>query len=170
MAGSVLVGSFLAVLVIVHATALAQVMGPEAEMERLEIRAEEAMANGDPDGASMSIGKAALMASELAKREEGPSRVRRLRARERLFRAQEHAYRALALYERAGGQPPASSGVCGSLSLAAQQLEQSVTLLRAGDPGSPSVGSGDAGRDLKALADDWAFTIEDIRAEYQCPG
>ncbi len=54
--------------------------------------------------------------------------------------------RALAFYERAGGQPPASSGVCGSLSLSAQQLEQSVTLLSAGDPGSPGVGLGTVGR------------------------
>jgi len=48
---------------------LAQTVGDVAEMERLQSRAEEAIANGDAESASMNIGKAALMASQLAKRE-----------------------------------------------------------------------------------------------------
>ncbi len=147
---------------------LAQVMGPEAEMERLERRAEEAMGNGDPEAAAMSIGKAALMAAELAKQEQDPARLRVLHGAERLFRGQEHAYRALALFERAGGRPPASSGVCGSLSLADHQVSKSLRLLGGATSVAPdSTDSGERAR-LKALADDWALTIGDIRVEFEC--
>ena len=41
----------------------AQTVGDEAETERLQSRAEEAIANDDAEGAAMSSGKAALMAT-----------------------------------------------------------------------------------------------------------
>jgi hypothetical protein len=47
-----------------------QVMGEEAELERLQNKAEEAMANDDADAAAMNIGKAALMAGQLANRQK----------------------------------------------------------------------------------------------------
>jgi len=46
---------------------MTQVVGDEAEMARLRVKAEDAMGNDDPDGAAMMIGRAALMAARLAK-------------------------------------------------------------------------------------------------------
>src|SRR6476620_6882204 len=55
--------------------AFGQVMGEEAELERLQHKAEEAMANEDADGAAMNIGKAALMAGQLASRQKDAGRM-----------------------------------------------------------------------------------------------
>ena len=81
-------------------------MGEKAEMDRLEVKAEEAMANGDPNGATLAIGRAALMASVLAKQQNNPQIKLVYEGAEALFRAQENAYRALAIFEQAGGQLP----------------------------------------------------------------
>ncbi len=141
----------------------AQVMGEKAEMGRLQAKAEDAMANDDPDGAAMAMGRAALMAAQLSKKETGAaSQV--YRAHEALFRSQEHTYRAVALFRRAGGQLPASSGVCGSLSLARNTLRQSVELVPA--PSSQPVAA-DLAR-LHEAADNWATVIDALFTDYQC--
>ena len=145
----------------------AQVVGEEAEMERLEGRAEEAIANGDPEGAAMNMGRAALMASQLAQREKDPARAKLFRSTERLFRGEEHAYRALALFERAGGRPPASSGVCGTIRSAALQVAESVKLLGRAASDHPGAGPAEMKR-LNAMAADWAITIDDLRADFRC--
>jgi hypothetical protein len=137
----------------------AQVMGEEAEMDRLQTRAEEAMANGDPDGAAMNMGKAALMASQLVKRQANAGQSQWFRGAEAFFRAQEQAYRALALFQRAGGQPPASSGVCGSMRLAKEHLDKSVALLVDAAPRD--------GR-LQSSAAEWVKTLEGMNADFQC--
>jgi hypothetical protein len=102
-----------------------QVVGELGEMDRLEQRADDAISNGDPEGAALSIGKAALMAALIAQKEESQNRRSLYRAAETLFRGQEEGYRALALFERAGGQPPASKGVCQFLSHAAEMVKES---------------------------------------------
>jgi len=137
----------------------AQVMGEEAEMDRLQTRAEESIANGDPDGAAMNMGKAALMASQLAKRNANAGQSQWFRGAEALFRAEEQAYRALALFQRAGGQPPASSGVCGSMRLAKEHLDTSVALLVDAAPRD--------GR-LQSSAAEWVKTLEGLNADFQC--
>jgi hypothetical protein len=76
------------------------------------------MANEDADGAAMAMGRAALMALHLAKRETDGLRSQMFQGAEHLFRSQEHGYRALALFRRAGGDcppRPASAEVSGSL-------------------------------------------------------
>ncbi|WP_447977367.1 hypothetical protein [Candidatus Nitrospira bockiana] len=140
----------------------AQIMGEEAELERLQNRAEEAIANGDADGAAMNMGKAALMAAQLAKQQKDVGRSQWYRGAEQLFRAQEQAYRAQALFVRAGGQPPASSGVCGSLSLAKQHLAKAVTLLVDADPGEGRL------HNLHDIATDWVKTLDGMNADFQC--
>lgn len=120
---------------------LAQVAGELGGMDRLEQQAEDAIANGDPEGAALSIGKAALMAKILAQKEEDQQTRFLYQAAETLFRGQEHGYRAFALFERAGGQPPASKGVCQYLSHADEKVKQSQN-------------------DLKSLAN---FTNESLR-------
>ncbi len=62
------------------------VMGEKAEMDRLEVKAEEAMANGDSNGATLAIGRAALMASILAKKESNPKTKLVYASAEDLFR------------------------------------------------------------------------------------
>jgi hypothetical protein len=133
----------------------AQVLGDEAELERLQTRAEEAIANSDPDTAAMSMGKAALLAGQLARRME--AQAPKYRALEAFLRMQEHAYRALALFTRAGGQPPASSGVCGSLSQADQDFARTKRLL--------SESRGVVGEE--ALKQ-WEATLEGLGQDFQC--
>ncbi len=142
----------------------AQVISDEAELERLQNRAEEAIANGDADGAAMNIGKAALMAGQLAAKQKDAGRSQWYRGAEHLFRAQEQVYRAQALFVRAGGQPPASSGVCGSMSLAKQHLAKAATMLVDADPGEGRLQS----LNLHAIATEWVKTLDDLNGDFQC--
>lgn len=142
--------------------ALGQVIGEEAELERLQQKAEEAIANDDADGAAMNMGKAALMAGQLASRQKDAGRTQWYQGAESLFRAQEHTYRAQALFVRAGGQLPASSGVCGSMTLAKQSLGKAVTLLVDADPGEGRL------QHLHTIASEWVKTIDGMTAEFQC--
>ena len=142
----------------------AQVVGDEAELGRLQSKAEEAIGNDDPDGAAMMMGRAALLASQLAKRQPGWSAGFR-KSQEALFRSQEHTYRAMGLFRRAGGQLPASSGVCGSLALARTSLGHVAEL----EPPSPQETRfrEEAAR-LHTSADNWQQMIDAMIAEYQC--
>ena len=142
-------------------------MGEKAEMDRLELKAEEAIANGDPNGATLAIGRAALMASILAKNERYPQNQRVYQAAEDLFRTQENAYRALALFEQAGGQLPAPSGVCLLLSLSEQHGKSATGKL------SPvTLESNSEAQELyDRLLDkhqEWIQIIEDLQADFSC--
>ncbi|MEO6544799.1 MAG: hypothetical protein ABIP05_12230 [Nitrospiraceae bacterium] len=153
-------------LVVVNMVA-AQVIGNEAEMDRLQGKAEEAMANEDPEGAAMNIGRAALMAKMLAKsHKEDVSSVRLFQGAETLFRSQEHSYRAMALFRRAGGQLPASSGVCGSFSLAQQSLQQALATLN-DEKNAPGPVASKAIQ-LREAATNWVTAIDSLIADYQC--
>ena len=145
----------------------AQVIGNEAEMDRLQGKAEEAMANEDPEGAAMNMGRAALMAKLLAKtHKEDVSAVRLFQGAETLFRSQEHSYRAMALFRRAGGQLPASSGVCGSLSLAQQSLQQALATFNDEKNVPDPVAS--KATQLREAATNWVTVVDSLIAEYQC--
>lgn len=122
---------YIALMITYAGNGLTQVAGEIGEMDRLEQQAEDAIANGDPEGAAISIGKAALMAKILAQKEEQQQTRFLYQAAETLFRGQEQGYRAFALFERAGGQPPASKGVCQFLSHAADKVKQSQNDLKA---------------------------------------
>lgn len=145
----------------------AQVIGNEAEMDRLRGKAEEAMANEDPEGAAMNMGRAALMAKLLAKtHQDNVSAARLFQGAETLFRSQEHSYRAIALFRRAGGQLPASSGVCGSLSLAQNSLQQALTTLNHEHIATGPLAAKDI--QLREVATDWVTVIDSMIADYQC--
>jgi hypothetical protein len=149
----------------------AQTVGEDAEMERLRVKAEEAIANDDPDGAAMSIGKAALMASELAKREISAVKGRLYRSAEALFRAQEDGYRALALFRRAGGQAPASTGVCSTLRLAQSHLQHAIKLLdedRSSGETASDAAMGGRLKQLREMAEDWNTVIASMHTDFQC--
>jgi hypothetical protein len=142
-------------------------MGDDAELTRLRLKGEEAIANDDPDGAAMMMGRAALLAAQVAKKQTGLSAVM-TKANEALFRSQEHTYRAMALFRRAGGQLPASSGVCGSLALASDSLRHA-----AGPPADPGTAAPDRFMEQRAAlqqsVDDWTTVVESMIGEYQCP-
>jgi hypothetical protein len=148
------------------APALAQVMGEEAEMERLQAKADEAIANSDADGAAMNMGKAALMAAQIAKRGRDAAASQWYRGLEALFRAQEEAYRGQALFVRAGGTLPASSGVCGSLALAKQHIGKSAALLA--DAVSPAGTPAERATHVHAAVTEWTGTIDGMIGDFQC--
>jgi len=147
----------------------AQVVGEHAELERLRVKADDAIANGDPDGAAMNSGKAALMAAQLAKREGDNATGDWYRGAEALFRSQEHGYRALALFQRAGGNPPASTGVCQSLRLADQEGQKAKNWFA--KRGLPAVDATTTTADpsLSSIATEWNRTVMEMRTDFQCP-
>jgi hypothetical protein len=148
--------------------AFAQVIGGQAEMERLRSNAEDAIANGDSDGAALNSGKAALMAAQLAKRQTDEAIATWYRGAEALFRAQEHAYRALALFQRAGGQPPASTGVCSSIRLAEQDTRNAGRLLAKSSQTPMEAQRKDQAGSLRTAAEEWEKTIEGMAADFEC--
>ncbi|MBD0316276.1 MAG: hypothetical protein ICV75_06260 [Nitrospiraceae bacterium] len=148
--------------------AAAQVVGDDAELARLRLKGEEAIAHDDPDGAAMMMGRAALLAAQVAKKQTGSSSIM-TKANEALFRSQEHTYRAMALFRRAGGQLPASSGVCGSLALASDSLRHAAEPVA--DPGAFSASDRlmEQRAVLQQSVNDWTTILESMIAEYQCP-
>lgn len=142
----------------------AQVVGDEAELGRLQSKAEEAIGNDDADGAAMMMGRAALLAAQLGKRETEWERAFR-KGQEALFRSQENTYRAMALFRRAGGQLTASSGVCGSLALAHTSLSHVAEVTR---PSSQDARLQKEAEHLQESADNWHQVIVSLVAEYQC--
>ena len=107
----------------------AQAIGELAEMNRLEKQADELIAQVDPEGAAQAIGKAAMMADILGQTAENKPTRSIFQAAALQYRAQERGLRALALFERAGGTPPAPAGVCHYLIQANAKLLDSKTLL-----------------------------------------
>ena len=146
---------------------LAQVTGDAAEMDRLRAKAEEAIGSDDPEGAAMNMGRAALMAKRLGQLNRKDPRTARLyQGAESLFRSQEHAYRAMALFRRAGGHLPASTGVCRSLELAQGSVNHALTDL---EPESPPPDSlTDHAKQWRESADDWAVVVASMIIDYQC--
>ena len=146
----------------------AQITGEAAEMDRLRIKAEEAIGSNDPEGAAMNMGRAALMAKRLGQLDrENAAEVRLYQGAEWLFRSQEHGYRAMALFRRAGGQLPASSGVCGSLALAQGSVQHALSDL-AQEP-LPAVPLAERAKRWRETADDWETVVASMITDYQCP-
>lgn len=145
-----------------------QTIGDEAELERLRVKAEEAIANDDPEGAAMAMGRAAMMAKRLSlvNKNDGDS-ARLYQGAESLFRSQEHGYRAMALFRRAGGQLPASSGVCGTLALAQGSVQHAISEL-AGVTAPPAALTEQIKR-WHDTADDWVTVVAAMITDYQCP-
>ncbi len=103
----------------------AQHIGEQAEMTRLEHQANDLAAQDDPDGAALAIGKAAMMA-KIITQQQGEPLIRSLfESVGKFFRGKEYAYRALAIFQQTGGQPPAPRGVCQFLEQAEELITQS---------------------------------------------
>ena len=159
-------------LALVHfltGSAQPQVMGEEAELKRLRAKAEEAMGNEDAEGAAISMGRAALMAAQLSKRYTDPVLKQTYSAAEHLYRSQEHGYRAMALFRRAGGELPASAGVCGSLQLGQLELNHVKTSLDPPQQNIPDEAARARIKPLQEAADDWAIVLSSMQGEFHCP-
>jgi hypothetical protein len=146
----------------------AQGTGNLAEMDRLEQRADELAAQADPEGAAQTIGKAAMMADILMLPTQEPSTQAVFQAASMQYRAQERGLRALALFERAGGHPPAPAGVCHYLSQALTKLQESQTFLE------QVVESSD--EEIKSRRDklvqgnqEWKTIFEGLQEDFECP-
>ena len=146
----------------------AQTVGDEAELERLRVRAEEAISSDDPEGAAMAMGRAAMMAKRLSLVNKNDGEAARLyQGAESLFRSQEHGYRAMALFRRAGGQLPASSGVCGSLALAQGSVQHAIFDLSAVATAPATLT--DRAKRWRDTAEDWTTVVAAMVTDYQCP-
>jgi len=167
-AACLLGGIILAITWCAAGPALAQTIGDEAELERLRVKAEDAIASDDPEGAAMAMGRAAMMAKRLSlvHRDDGVS-ARLYQGAESLFRSQEHGYRAMALFRRAGGQLPASSGVCGSLALAQTSVQHAMSDLSGGEV--PPTALMERVKRWREAADDWVTVVAAMITDYQCP-
>jgi hypothetical protein len=146
---------------------LAQVMGELAEMDRLEHQAEELAAQADPEGASQTFGKAAMMANILSKETQDSSTRTIFVAASLLYRAQERGLRAVALFERAGGQPPAPAGVCQWLSQSSQKLNEAEKHL---EPNS-RISQEDLQERQRHLLDkvhEWSQVFHELQEDFAC--
>lgn len=140
----------------------AQDAGDQAELMRLRDAAEDSMSMGDPYGAALNSGKAALMAALLAKQETQPASQANFHSLEALLRAQEHVYRAIALFQQSGEHIPASSGVCQTISMASTHGKRAEKLL----PNPPS--KDPLFQNLPIEWQEWKETIEELQGEFGC--
>ena len=92
-----------------------------------------------------------------------------LAGNEAFFRSQEHTYRAVALFRRAGGQLPASSGVCGSLALAQTSLSHARDVVATPSTPPPASHLIEGATGLHESAENWSTVIESMITDYQCP-
>ena len=144
----------------------AQIPEKHAELIRLLLmraKAEEAMSMGDPEGASLNAGKAALMAALLAKEESDPELQTYFKGLEVMLRVQESVYRAIGLFQQSGEQVPASSGVCRSIHLATAKRKRAQDLLA-----NPSSSGNPLFQDLLMKLQEWGETIEEIKTDLIC--
>jgi len=158
-----------ALLVCLAVNGQAQVMGEEAELDRLRAKAEDAMGNDDAETAAMSMGRAALMAAQLAKRQTESATRQTFNATEHLYRSQEHGYRAVALFRRAGGELPASAGVCGSLRLAQLELRHAQDTLSGPDVAEEKSTASPRRKAAQQGMEDWSIVLDSIQGEFRCP-
>jgi len=136
-------------------------------MDRLRVKAEEAIGNEDPEGAAMNMGRAALMAHVLAKtHHEDGSAVRLFQGAEQLFRSQEHSYRAWPSF--AG--PEANSRLhreSVEVSLSHRTaVQQSLATLKSEIPAPSPLAT--KALQLRDAATDWETVVDSMIADYQC--
>lgn len=157
-----------ALVVCIAVNGQSQVMGEEAELDRLRAKAEDAMGNDDAETAAMSMGRAALMAAQLSKRQTEPALRQTFKATEQLYRSQEHGYRAIALFRRAGGELPASAGVCGSLQLAQLELRHAQETLSGPNDTEGKNTTSPRRKAAQQSMEDWSIVLDSIQGEFRC--
>jgi hypothetical protein len=148
---------------------LAQVVGKLGEMDRLEQQSDDLAAQADPEGAALAIGKAAMMADLLMTEAQKPVDGEIFHAASLLYRAQELGFRALALFERTGGTPPAPVGVCQYLFQGHKKLEDSKNLLERFPSISPSLDEINVRREkLLQKNEEWKDLLLGLQNDFAC--
>lgn len=132
----------------------------ESALSRLQAKAEDAMAQGDPQGAANSIGRAALLASQLDKQSDATRPPYRIMVD--LFRAQEQVYRAIALFQQSGERTPASSGICSLLSQGRQHA------FRALEQNSVTTAGTDFHELFHEESTEWMEIIQELQQDWAC--
>jgi hypothetical protein len=152
---------------LIYMPSLAQRVGEQAEMDRLEQQADNLAAQNDPEGAALAIGKAAMMADLLTRDSKEPQGKTIYQAAAHLFRGQELGLRALALFDRAGGQAPASAGVCHYLVQGNQKLHHSKTFLE-DTPSFPKKDFQLRQTTLLQKNEEWKDLLQDLHEDFAC--
>ena len=150
----------LLVLIVCILSGTAQAANPDRELSRLQAQAEDAMAQGDPQGAANSIGRAALLASQLDKQSDATRPPYRIMVD--LFRAQEQVYRAIALFQQGGERTPASSGICSLLSQGRQHA------FRALENHSATTADQAVHDHVHQQTTEWLEIIQELQQEWAC--
>jgi len=118
------------------------------------------MAQGDPQGAANSIGRAALLASQLDKQSDAIRLPYRIMVD--LFRAQEQVYRAIALFQQSGERTPVSSGICSLLSQGRQHA------FRALENYSTTASDQAAHDRLHQQTMEWQEIMQELQHDWDC--
>ena len=132
----------------------------EKELSRLQAKAEDAMAQGDPQGAANNIGRAALLASQLDKQSDATRPSYRLMVD--LFRTQEQVYRAMALFQQSGERTPVSSGICSLLSLGKQHATRAL------ENHSANTTDQAVSDQLHQQTTEWLEIVQELQQEWAC--
>ncbi len=152
----------LLILVVVIPSGPAETTDVERKLARLQTQAEDAMAQGDPQGAAISIGRAALLASQLGKQEVPQTDQPPYRLMVDLFRTQEQVYRAMALFQQSGERTPVSSGICSLLSLGRQHAARALK--------NHSVTAADQAvhEPLHQQTMEWLDIVQELQEDWDC--
>ena len=131
-------------------------------LNKLQEQAEQAMGQGDPDGAAITIGKAALLASQITRDmpDKTVSPVDNFLVS--LYRTQEHTYRAIALFQQSGSQTPASFSVCQTIAQGMVQSAHSKALIEGHQPKETSVSS------FHQQVREWDESLQELKKEFGC--
>ena len=132
----------------------------ERELSRLQANADDAMAQSDPQGAANSIGRAALLASQLAKQSDATQPTYRIMVD--LFRTQEQVYRAMALFQQSGERTPVSSGICSLLSLGRQHADRAL------ENNTPAPEERALDEPLRRQTMEWLEIVQELQQEWAC--
>ncbi len=139
-----------------------QASAAERELSRLRAQAEEAMAQGDPQGAAIRIGRAALLASQLSNQPEPQADQPPYRLMVDLFRTQEQVYRAMALFQQSGERTPVSSGICSLLTLGKHHADRALK-------NNPVTTEERALKDpLRRQTTEWLDIVQELQQEWNC--
>lgn len=135
----------------------AKTIDAERDLSRLQAQAEDAVAEGDPQGAAINIGRAALLASQLGKQAATNHPPYRLMVD--LFRTQEQVYRAIALFQQGGERTPVSSVTCSLLSLGRQHAGQALK-------NNPATAEDHAALHQQTM--EWLEIIRELQQDWSC--
>ena len=120
------------------------------------------MAQGDSQGAANTIGRAALLASQLSKQQVPHTDQLPYRLMVDLFRTQEQVYRAMALFQQSGERTPVSSGICSLLSLGRQHAARAL------ENNSATAEGQVLDEPLQKQTMEWLEIVQELQQEWDC--